>query len=58
MDNSLSLFAMASEWMENGNINEFIKEHPEVNRFDLVGFTPTSDRIFLLTNIPFASSKM
>lgn len=36
MDNSLSLFAMASEWMENGNINEFIKEHPEVNRFDLL----------------------
>jgi len=31
-------FAMASEWMVNGNINEFIKAHRDVNRFELVGF--------------------
>ena len=31
-------FAMASEWMVNGNINEFIKAHGDANRFELVGF--------------------
>ena len=30
------LFAMASEWMENGNINEFIKVHGDANLFELV----------------------
>ena len=29
-------FAMVSEWMTNGNINEFVKAHWDVNRFDLV----------------------
>ena len=29
-------FAMVSEWMTNGNINEFTKAHGEVNRFELV----------------------
>jgi len=31
-------FAMASEWMDNGNINEFTKARRDVNRFELVGF--------------------
>ena len=31
-------FAMASEWMTNGNIVEFLKENPDANRFELVGF--------------------
>jgi len=31
-------FAMVSEWMENGNINAFIKAHRGANRFELVGF--------------------
>ena len=30
-------FAMVSEWMENGNINDFVKGHPDVDRFELVG---------------------
>ena len=30
-------FTMISEWMENGNVNEFIKKHKSVNRFELVG---------------------
>ena len=30
-------FTIISEWMDNGNINEFIKEHESVNRFELVG---------------------
>jgi serine/threonine protein kinase len=30
-------FAMVSEWMVNGNINEYVKEHRDVNRFELVG---------------------
>ena len=31
------LFAMVSEWMINGNINEFVEAHRDVNRFELVG---------------------
>ena len=29
-------FAMVSEWMANGNINEFVKAHSDANRFELV----------------------
>jgi hypothetical protein len=36
-------FVMASEWMANGNINEFIEVHCDVNRFELVGFGFASD---------------
>ena len=32
-------FAMVSEWMVNGNVNEFIKAHGDANRFELVDFT-------------------
>jgi len=31
-------FAMVSDWMANGNINNFVKAHPDVNRLGLVGF--------------------
>ena len=31
-------FEMVSEWMVNGNINDFVKAHPDVNRLGLVGF--------------------
>ena len=31
-------FAMVSEWMVNGSINEFVKAHPDVDRLGLVGF--------------------
>ena len=31
-----NLFAMVSEWMVNGNINEFVKTHRDANRFKLV----------------------
>ena len=30
-------FAMVSEWMVNGSINEFIKANRDANRFTLVG---------------------
>ena len=43
MDNDR--FAMGSEWMENGNIIEFIKAHEDANRLELVRFSllpPTS----------------
>lgn len=30
-------FAMASEWMANGNINEYIQANKDANRFELVG---------------------
>jgi len=29
-------FALVSEWMENGNINEFIKRDQDINRAELV----------------------
>ena len=32
--------AMVSEWMTNGNINEFVKKRWEVNRFGLVRLRP------------------
>ena len=32
------VFAMVSEWMVNGNINEFVETHRDANRFELVGF--------------------
>lgn len=31
-------FAMVSEWMMNGDINQFVMEHQDVNRFELVRF--------------------
>ena len=36
-------FAMVSEWMANGNINEFIRTHKDANRFKLVGFCSIVD---------------
>ena len=30
-------FAMVSEWMTNGSINEYVKTRPDVNRVRLVG---------------------
>ena len=33
-------FAMISDWMSNGNINNFVKAHPHVDRLKLVGFSP------------------
>ena len=38
-------FAMVSEWMANGRINEFIKAHSDVNRFELVGFCSIASRV-------------
>lgn len=33
-------FAMVSEWMVNGNINEYVEAHKDVNRFELVSPLP------------------
>ena len=38
-------FAMVSDWMVNGNINDFVKAHPDANRLELVGIQ--SSLIFL-----------
>ena len=29
-------FSMVSEWMPNGNINQFVSVHQDANRFELV----------------------
>ena len=31
-------YVMVSEWMVNGNINEFVEVHPEADRLGLVSF--------------------
>ena len=31
-------FAMASEWMVNGNISDFVRAHPDADELELVGF--------------------
>ena len=31
-------FAMVSEWMANGNINQFVVAHQDANRFELVRY--------------------
>ena len=36
-DRSQLKFAMVSEWMTNGNINQFVKAHRDADRFKLVG---------------------
>ena len=33
-------FALVSEWMENGNINDFIERYRHVNRVELVRYSP------------------
>lgn len=38
-------FTMVSEWMPNGNVRQYVVEHPEVDRLQLVRhFTPPSYR--------------
>ena len=32
-------FAMISDWMVNGSVNNFVKTHPDANRLELVGFS-------------------
>jgi len=35
-------FVIVSEWMKNGDINEFVKKHANANRLELVCFRPRS----------------
>ena len=48
---SNSQFEMASEWMANGNINEFLKVHGDVNRFELVSFQVLLLALFFVDNL-------
>lgn len=38
-------FSMTSDWMVNGNINKFVKTHPDANRLELVGIHSESRRL-------------
>jgi serine/threonine protein kinase len=38
-------FVMVSEWMSNGNINQFTKTHKDANRFELVSLAHTTGNI-------------
>lgn len=53
-----SQFVMGSEWMVNGNINEFVKTRPDVNRFELVCFQVYYLPCSLPITIDLYSSKM
>lgn len=50
MDNDQ--FAMVSEWMDNGNINEFVGAHRDANRFELVRFFYYRPHSSLITDCP------
>lgn len=45
-------FAMVSEWMPNGNINQFVSAHRDANRFELV--SPLKSPIFRDYTTPIA----
>jgi len=45
-------FAMVSEWMVNGNINDFVKANPGANRVGLVGFPSKVSSSSLRNNRP------
>ena len=36
-------FSMVSEWMPNGDINQFVKGHVDVNRHELVSYKSSYD---------------
>ena len=40
MDEAQLVFV--SEWISNGNVNEFVKKHPDADRLGLVGFRSRS----------------
>jgi hypothetical protein len=40
-------FTMISDWMINGNITDFVKSHPYVNRSKLVCFSPRASLQFI-----------
>jgi hypothetical protein len=44
-------FATISDWMVNGNINDFVRAHPDVNRLELVGFS-------LRVSLPFIDDQI
>ena len=43
-------FTMVSEWMVNGQIDGFVKAHPDVNRFELVRLRSGSYRPIITDN--------
>ena len=47
-------FTMVSEWMANGNINEFVKTHRDANQFELVRPSPTADCDCYQSSLPTA----
>ena len=52
MDNQQ--FVMVSEWMANGNINQFVEAHPDANRFELVGLALIFDNTLHYLSPPIA----
>jgi hypothetical protein len=47
-------FAMVSDWMVDGNINDFVKAHPDANRLALVSSPFRASLLFIddrITNV-------
>ena len=38
----VSDFCLVHPWYENGNITDYLKKNPDVNRFDLVSTLPVT----------------
>ena len=51
-------FAMVSEWMENGDINDFIEKNPKVNRTELVSLILNSVNPRLTSLFSLSTSQM
>ena len=52
-------FAMASEWMVNGTINEFVKAHRDANRFKLVRpYSRHTPCLSLMESFPAARGRL
>jgi len=43
-------FVMVSEWMVKGNINEFVKEEPSIDRLELVCLYLCSSSLLIIDN--------
>ena len=48
---------MVSDWMANGNINDFVKAHPDTNRLELVGLTLSFRFKFIDDQISYLAEK-
>lgn len=49
-------FVMVSEWMDNGNSNEFLRKNPDADRLELVSLSPGSSLSLLVNSYTIAAA--